>query len=280
MSAVRVLVTSQKGGVGKSTIAANLAAYFAEHRAQQRVALIDFDHQATSSAWTREAPARRLAVHQCDVHKSRDGTGILKMKKVLRDAGRVSDLVIGDLTWVDVLPADLMLDYDVVLVPTSLSRIEIASTLEFFSRFAHLFNSDRAGTPRLVLLPNRLDNLNDYHGVLAQDRFPVRFSLATPVPYSLHAQELFGRSYFYRGSDDALWSAFLEVCGELEQVIEGVRARRKAQPVVHTLDAVRAGRGPSGILDRFKATRTSAAPVAPQPVPADARWFGFLRKRS
>ncbi len=46
MNTFKILVTSQKGGIGKSTIAANIAAYFASV-AGKRTMLIDFDHQGT-----------------------------------------------------------------------------------------------------------------------------------------------------------------------------------------------------------------------------------------
>jgi cellulose biosynthesis protein BcsQ len=41
MSTFKILVTSQKGGVGKSTVSANLAAYL--RRQGQAVTLLDFD---------------------------------------------------------------------------------------------------------------------------------------------------------------------------------------------------------------------------------------------
>ncbi|MDV7399806.1 ParA family protein, partial [Arthrospira platensis SPKY1] len=55
MAAIKVLVTSQKGGVGKSTLSANLCAYLADE-GKKSVSLIDFDHQGSSSEWVQGAP--------------------------------------------------------------------------------------------------------------------------------------------------------------------------------------------------------------------------------
>ena len=54
MSTFKILVTSQKGGVGKSTVSANLAAYL--RRQGQTVTLIDFDTHGSSSTWLTRAP--------------------------------------------------------------------------------------------------------------------------------------------------------------------------------------------------------------------------------
>ena len=59
---IKILVTNQKGGVGKSTIAANLAAYLALQQGIE-VSLIDFDRQASSSRWTKKAPDLGIRVH-------------------------------------------------------------------------------------------------------------------------------------------------------------------------------------------------------------------------
>jgi cellulose biosynthesis protein BcsQ len=53
--AFKILVTSQKGGVGKSTIAANLSAYLA-YQMGLATTLIDWDPHGSSSNWLRRAP--------------------------------------------------------------------------------------------------------------------------------------------------------------------------------------------------------------------------------
>lgn len=52
-----ILVMNSKGGCGKSTIATNLAAYYA--RAGQSVLLADFDPQRSSLQWLEARPAER-----------------------------------------------------------------------------------------------------------------------------------------------------------------------------------------------------------------------------
>jgi len=56
-----ILVLNSKGGCGKSTLATNLAAYYASHG--HAVALADFDPQASSLEWLAARPGDRPAIH-------------------------------------------------------------------------------------------------------------------------------------------------------------------------------------------------------------------------
>lgn len=53
------------------------------------------------------------------------GVALLKAKEALRKAVDTMEVVIVDLTWTDVLPPDFLFEFDLVLVPSSLSRVEL-----------------------------------------------------------------------------------------------------------------------------------------------------------
>ncbi len=289
MGPIKILVTSQKGGVGKSTLTANLAAYFARFQ-QRQVALIDFDHQASSYTWIERAPVAGLTPVACDVVTERDPQlAALKMKQSLRAAERVSDLVFADLTWVNIFPQSLMLDFDLVLVPTSLSKVELSSTVEFVSRFAQVFNGTVEPRPRLVLVPSRLHRTQDYLDMFSQTNFPVKFSLTSPLPFQLDIQSIYGQDYIFNIDSPACRDSFARIGQELQEAIEGIRqARDQQEQQARKVTPIwqnkrRAGLGGS-VLDNFVLEQRSRRPL-PAMAPAQAaksRAFdsliGLLRK--
>jgi chromosome partitioning protein len=57
----RIVVLNPKGGSGKTTIATNLASYFASH--QQKPVLMDFDPQGSSLRWVRKRQPEQPAIN-------------------------------------------------------------------------------------------------------------------------------------------------------------------------------------------------------------------------
>ena len=280
MSAVKILITSQKGGVGKSTISANLAAYFSDVKFK-RVTLIDFDHQATASYWMKRCISR-AAIRVCDAlsYKS-SGLSLLKAKEELRIASAASDIVIADLTWVDIFPASFFFDYDLIIIPSSLSGIELASATDFLTRFAPVFNSCNLHTPQIILMPNRLLDINNYRTFFNNCGFPVPFSLTSPIMFSKPAQESFGETYFFKSGDSALKDSFLVVCKEIEELVSDlvVRKNKKMQTLTGVASITRSNGG--GLLDKFIASRNAVRKEEAVPAPrmkTAHKWFGFLKR--
>src|SRR5579862_746810 len=57
----RIVVLNPKGGSGKTTIATNLASYFASR--QQKPVLMDFDPQGSSLRWVRKRQPALPPIH-------------------------------------------------------------------------------------------------------------------------------------------------------------------------------------------------------------------------
>lgn len=256
--ALKILITSQKGGVGKSTVSANLAAYFC-YISGKKTTLIDFDHQATAGKWVRKAYPIGIDCQTVDLPNAKgSGIALLKAKEALRKANEVREVVITDLTWNDVLPPDFMFEFDLVLVPSSLSRVELDSTLEFVNRFSFIFNSRLKKPPKLVIVPSRVDNLQTYESIFSKS-FNAGFFLSPPVMYSASANEFFGTEFFVMTTKREIRENFLEFGRSIEQLGESeadLRQTTKQAPLTHKVSG--------SILDRFRAVRNAEAAVPPR----------------
>jgi cellulose biosynthesis protein BcsQ len=208
MSTFKILVTSQKGGVGKSTVSANLAAFF--RRQGQTVTMIDFDTHGSSSTWLTRAPNIGIVVQHHLLPLDQGGNRpILDARLHLRRAASSTEVVICDLTWTDSIAGELMFEYDLVIVPTSVSEIELAATAGFLSRHRWVFDSAIHTPPTLLVCPTRVQPEQLRSDVFSKTRFPVSFMLAPPVLEAQTAREMFERGYLM-DLQDACGSSFNE----------------------------------------------------------------------
>jgi cellulose biosynthesis protein BcsQ len=227
MSTFKILVTSQKGGVGKSTVSANLAAFM--RRQGQTVTLIDFDTHGSSSTWLTRAPNIGVVVQHHILPLDQGGNRpILDARLHLRRAASSSEVVICDLTWTDAIAGELMFEYDLIIVPTSVSEIELAATAGFLSRHRWVFDSAIHTPPTLLVCPTRVQPQQLQSDIFSKQRFPVSFMLAPPVLEAQSAREMFERGYLM-DLPDACGASFIEfgrsVCAarEMRESAQGMR---------------------------------------------------------
>jgi hypothetical protein len=155
---VKVLITNQKGGVGKSTISANLAGFLAIEK-NQKVSLIDFDKQGTSSVLISKNPDSNIQAYKAGLsYQQNSNYTMLEAKAALRRYGAHAEITISDLTWTFGLPYDFMLDFDIVIVPSSNSKVEIASTEIFILEYVQRQMIKIRQRGQLILVaPSRVD---------------------------------------------------------------------------------------------------------------------------
>jgi cellulose biosynthesis protein BcsQ len=259
-SKLKILITSQKGGVGKSTVSANLAAFFA-HIEQRKTSLVDLDHQATAGKWVRNAePMGIQCVSVTTPNNKGSGLALLQAKQALRSVAYDTDVLIADLTWTDILPAEFLFDFDLVLVPTSLSRVELDSTLEFVNRFGFVFNSTMRTPPKLVIVPSRVVNLETYSNVFMQS-FNTGFFLSPPVMFNESASDYFGTEFFVKSQSEEIRENFID----FGQAVVQLGAMQSSEKLAgEKQSSLYQPKMTSSILDRFRAGMNEKASIRPK----------------
>jgi chromosome partitioning protein len=151
------MVLNAKGGCGKSTLATNIASYFANEGAS--VALADYDPQRSSLDWLDRRPENRAKI-----------AGVAGYDGGLRRVPRTADFVIID------APArshgseltDLVKHAETIIVPVLPSTIDMQATTKFLEELKNIGKIERkqakVGTVANRVRDNTLifDELDEY----------------------------------------------------------------------------------------------------------------------
>jgi chromosome partitioning protein len=139
-----IMVLNPKGGCGKSTIATNLASYYATQGA--KVALVDYDSQRSSLDWLERRPASRPQI-----------AGAAGFQDGMKQVPRNTDVVIAD------APArvhgkklkSLLQHAETILVPVLPSTIDMQATARFFAELADTAEAKKRKI-KVAVLANRM----------------------------------------------------------------------------------------------------------------------------
>jgi len=147
----RIMVLNAKGGCGKTTIATNLAGYFADQG--QVTALLDYDPQGSSMKWLSLRDARRPGIQGIAAYQRRQGVTRAfqmqlpyKVQRVVIDApSGVSGLQL----------VDYVQSADTIIMPVLPSPIDIHAAAHFIQDLLLIGKIRMRGT-RLGIVANRV----------------------------------------------------------------------------------------------------------------------------
>jgi chromosome partitioning protein len=181
----KIVVLNPKGGSGKSTIATNLAAYYAW--SGRAVALMDHDPQGSSMRWLRQRPADLPGIHGIAAFEKKLG---VTRAFALRTPPGTEKLVVDTPAAVTPLQLpELTQDAHVILVPVLPSDIDIHAASRAIADLllaGRVHRSER----RLVIVANRARRYTKAFATL------MRFleSLRIPVVAVLRDSQAYVRS--------------------------------------------------------------------------------------
>ena len=111
---------------------------------------------------------------------------------------------------------------------------------------------------KLVIVPSRVQNENEYLEVMGRMDFPVAFHLAPPIPYSSTAQESYRREFFLQSQDETLRQAFVR----FSHAIERFASLRQRKAESRTLTISNRVSTEAGLLREFVAARSARSGTA------------------
>lgn len=179
-----ILVANPKGGSGKTTIATNLAGYFATRG--RRVLLLDLDRQQTALQWLARRPYKLPLIRGLDARKKQAAEGNIEWRIIDSPAGMHGDKL-----------SDAVKRADWVIVPVQPSAFDIGATNDFLEvlRAEKAIRKQRAF---VAMVGMRVDMRTRAAAVLAkfmQDAdLPILGYLRDAQPYRLAAEK--GASLF------------------------------------------------------------------------------------
>lgn len=159
----RIVVLNSKGGCGKSTVATNLAAWYAVNHVP--VALMDYDPQGSSSAWLKNRPSSCVPIY--GVHAAKPASPSMTRTWQLGVPPETRHVIVDTPASIDNMQMLRFVEkVDAILIPVQPSAPDIHAVTRFVERLLTVGKVRRSGI-RVGVLANRVKlNLAVYRGLL------------------------------------------------------------------------------------------------------------------
>lgn len=179
----KIIVMNGKGGCGKTTIATNLASFYAAYG--YKTSLIDYDPQGSSVSWLKRRPVAAAAIHGVAAQQA-SGMGATRswQMRLPHDTSRVIVDTPAAIKAYDV--AAYLKDVTTVIVPVLSSVIDVEASTLFLHEVKRVIKA-RAPQTALVVVASRVRGrspaLTVMTHILADMGIPVAGHLRDTVNY-------------------------------------------------------------------------------------------------
>ena len=222
------LVINPKGGSGKTTVATNLASYFAANGIA--TAVMDYDPQGSTLNWLRLRPPQARKIHGANAAPQKAGLRSIGMHVPADTRQLIIDAPAGAC---GLALQEMLSRAHCVLIPVAPSAIDIHATANFI-RDLLLTGKIRANSIRLAVVANRVRKSNPVYQPL--ERFLNALNL--PLLARLHDSEVFvAAAEAGVGIFEMDFAASATERGQFLPIVEWVD-RLPVAPAVRTLAAV------------------------------------------
>jgi hypothetical protein len=168
-------------------------------------------------------------------YEQSSGLTMLDAKSTLRNYSKSVDITIADLTWTYGMSHDFMHEFDVIIVPSSLSQIETASSeifiLEYIQSNAAKFS---AKEQYILLVPSRIEPGQHSESVFAGLNFLKTCFICPPIYRIPDINKHLHVSYFFESQDPSIADNFCEfgnfVFEKLQEKMANSVPRKVANP--------------------------------------------------
>lgn len=282
MKQVKIIITNQKGGVGKSTIASNLAGYFSAHH-HKKISFIDFDRQASGATLIKKIHDPNIGVYKKELFfKQGSNWSLIEARQALNTYSVGVDIVIADLTWTFGLPYDFLLDFDLIVVPSSDTSLEVASTEIFVLEYIQK-NMDklRLINQALVVVPSRIDPSQSEIPKFSGLDFLTNCSVSPPIYRIPGIDRYYEEGFLCSSADPVIAENFLNLGNFIYEKLESLSTlfvpSKKITPNLLTKHPI--NRTASKIIEQPKTlVSTRANQTQPQSQASPSKEFSFIPK--
>ena len=216
MDTLRILVVSQKGGVGKSTLSANLSVWFSE-KAFKSTVLLDLDPHGSSSTWVKEARSSGVVAEHCVLDDFDARRWLIDCRNRVRRYLNKVEILVSDLTWTAAMDPEILYEFDLVVVPTSVSSIELSATTRFIEKIGWVFNSNSGIPPTLLLCPSRVSEAELATDPFSARDFSVPFMLLPPICNDDSVKQLFKKHFVFDVKESMAGQSYSRCAQSIQQ---------------------------------------------------------------